>query len=134
MYQLSFDRCQYLLVKNVLTRQMPKEWYGAFIRRAYDGCILASKLAIQRDVMHRLLHGRVRVPEEQLQQVNAQDHLCRIRWPSSPSSWTIRCDQRQHLSPLHCQIHLDHKLALACALSEQLESRVGKAHLFDQSF
>lgn len=58
------------------------------------------------------MHGQVRVPEELLQQVNGQHHLCRKGWLSGLARWRMRCDQSQHLSPWNHQIHLVQKLRL----------------------
>ena len=89
-----------------------------------------GELLVQRNVVQGLFHGRIGVTKELLQQMVAQHYLCRKRRPTCFAHRRMRCNQRQQFSPRNHQIHLVQKLTLTRALGGQLESGVGKAHLF----
>jgi hypothetical protein len=131
--QLGIDGDQYLLTQSVLFEQMAKAQDDALIGQASDARIQVRKSAVQRDVVKGLFHGRTRVPEELLHQVNSQQHFCGKRRLSCLAHWRMRRDQRQQLCPRNHQIHLVQKRTFAGAFGDQLESRVGKAHLFHGS-
>jgi hypothetical protein len=70
------------------------------------------------------------VPEELLQQVNAQHHFGGKRRTPRLACRRMRRYQGQQLGPRYHQVHLIQELTLARALGDQLESGAGKAHLF----
>ena len=117
----------------VLFQQMSEAQDGAFVRQSCDADVEPGKLAVQRDVVQRFFHGRVGVTKELLQQMNAQHHLGGKRRPTCLARRRMWRNQRQQLRPRDHQVHLVKKLTLARALGDQLESGVGKAHLFHGS-
>ena len=131
--QFGVDRCQYLLPQSVLFEQMAKAQDGALIGQACDAHIQVCKLAVKGDVVQGLFHGGVRVPEELLQQVNAQHHLGGKRRAACLARRRMWRNQHQQLRPRNHQIHLVQKLTLARAFGDQLESSLGKTHLFHGS-
>ena len=128
--QLGVDGGQNLLAQLVLFEDVAKPQDGALIGQPGDARIQPGKLAVQRDVIQGLFHGRVRVAKQLLQQVDAQHHLGGEWWAPCLARRRMRCNQRQQLRPRDHKVHLVQKLTLARALGDQLESTVGKAHLF----
>ena len=128
--QFGIDSRQYLRAQVVLLEHVSKAQDGAFIRQSGDARIELGKLAVQRDVMQCLFHGRVGMPKELLQQMNAQHHLSGKRWAPRLASRCMRRNQGQQLRPRNHQVHLIQKLTLARALGDKFESGGGKANLF----
>ena len=75
----------------------------------FAGIASESRFFERTDKMYEAegpFHGRNRLPEKLLQQVNTQLHHCRNRWPTHRVGWSMLCDQSQQLSPRAHQIHL----------------------------
>jgi len=128
--QFGIDSRQYLRAQVVLFEHVPKAQDGTLIGQPGDASIEFGKLAVQRDVMQGLFHGRVGVAKELLQQMNAQHHLSGKRRAPRLASRCMRCNQGQQLRPRYDQVHLVQKFTLARALGHKFESGGGKADLF----
>ena len=121
---------QYLHAQVVLLKHVPKAQDGAFIGQAVDAGIELGKFAVQRDVVQSFFHGRVGVPEELLQQMDAKHRLGGKRCTPRLAGRCMRSNQGQLLRPMNDRVHLVQELTLARALGDKLESGVGKAELF----
>ncbi len=109
---------------------MPKAQDGALVWQSGDARIQLGKLAVQRDVMQGLFHGRVGIRKVLLQQMNAQHHLSgKWRAPRLASS-CMRRNQGQQLRARNRQVYLFQGFALASAFGHKFESGGGKADLF----
>jgi hypothetical protein len=128
--QFGIDSRQYLRAQVVLLEHVSKAQDGALVGQPGDTRIQLGKLAVQRDVMQGLFHGRVGVSKELLQQMNAQHHLSGKWRAPRLASRCMRRNQGQQLRPRNHQVHLIQKLTLARALGDKLESGGGKADLF----
>ena len=128
--QLGIDSRQYLGAQVVLHEHVSKAQDGALVGQSGDARIELGKLAVQRDVMQGLFHGRVGVSKELLQQMNAQHHLSGKRRAPRLASRCVWGNQPQELRPRNHQVHLIQKLTLARALGDKFESGGGKADLF----
>ena len=80
--------------------------------------------------MQGLFHGRVGMPKELLQQMNAQHHISGKRRAPRLASRCVRRNQPQQLRPRNHQVHLIQKLTLSRSLGHKFESGGGKADLF----
>jgi len=127
------DRGQQLSAQVVLFEQVTKAQDRAFIGQAGDAPIELRKLAVQRDVMQSLFHGRIRQTKPLLQEVNAQHGLDGKGWTAAFGARARRCkrlDQTHQFPPRNNKAHLIEKHTLARALGDKLESAAGKADLF----
>ena len=116
--------------------QMPKTQNGALIRQAVNSHIQTSKLAVQRHVVERLFHGRIRQTEPLLQEVDAQHRFhCKWRAPAFRAGCgCIRRNDCHQIRPRHDLLHLTQEHTLSRAPRLQLKTaHGGKAHLFHAS-
>jgi len=102
--QFGIDSRQYLRAQVVLLEPVSKAQDCAFIRQSGDARIELGKLAVQRDVMQGLFHGRVGVSKELQQQMNAQHHLSGKRRALRLASRRMRRNQGQQLRPRNHQV------------------------------
>ena len=128
-HQPGVDASQNLRRQLVLLQQVAKAQDGAFVGQAGEAGIQVCELAVQRDVVQRLFHGRVGVAKELLQQVNAQHGLQRKGRAPCLARWRVRRNEREQVRPWDDLIHLVQEHPLARALVSQLESALGKADL-----
>lgn len=89
------DDDQYLLAQSMRFVQVLEPQDGTLVGQARDTCIQMCKLAVRRDVVQRLFHGRITTVKELLQQVNARRHLRRKRRAPRRALWRVRRNQRQ---------------------------------------
>ena len=129
--QRGIDGGQDLYAEVVGFEQMAKAQDGAFIGQVLLSHVQADKLTVQRRVVQRFFHGRVRQVEPLLQAVDAQHGLHREGRASAfgAARRCVRRNQRHQLGPRHHQVHLIKELTLARALGLALESSAVQAHL-----
>ncbi len=128
--ELGVDRLQNLRAQVVRFEQVAKPQDGALVGQAGDACIEPGKFAVQRDVVQGFFHGRIGVPEELLQQVNAQHDLEGERRTPGLAAGRIWGDQGEQFRPRDHLVHLVEKFPLARALHSKLKSGHSKADLF----
>ncbi len=87
-----------------------------------------GKFEVQRDVVQGFFRVPIGMPEELLQQLNAQHDLGGKGWPVCLAGWHMRGEQGEQLGPRNHPVHLVEKFPLA--LRRTLESGLGKADLF----
>ena len=121
---------QQLDAEVVFFQQMAEPQDGGLIGQTPNAGVQVGKLAVQRNVLQCLFHGRIRQAKPLLQEVNAQ-HGVHRKWRALRLARRCeRLDQRNQLAPRNNQIHLVKKFALACYLGDQLKPAGGKAFLF----
>ena len=130
--QRGVDGGQQLSAQVVRFEQVAKAQDRAFIGQAGDARIELRKLAVQRDVMQSLFHGRIRQTKPLLHEANTQQGEHRKRRPTGLARRRMRLNQRDQCGPRHQRVHLSEKFTLARALGDKLESAAGKAFLFHQ--
>ena len=116
-----------------IVQQVAKAQDRALVAQSVDVGLQMRKLLVLQDVVHGLCRSQVGVTKKLLQQMNAQNHFCGTRWPpcfARRRMWRNQCQQR---SLGGNQVHFVQKNTLARVLGGQLESSVGKAHLFHGS-
>ncbi|CQR41666.1 conserved hypothetical protein [Thiomonas sp. CB3] len=131
--ELGVDRLQDLRAQVVRFEQVAKPQDGALVGQARGADIKLGKFAVQRDVVQGLFHRRIGVPEELLQQVNAQHDLGGKRRPAGLACGRMWRDQGQQLRPRNHPVHFVEKFPLARALRSKLKSGRSKADLFHLS-
>lgn len=131
--EFGVDGGQDLLAQPVFFDQMPNAQDRDLIGQLHDPRIQVRKLLVQRDVVKGLFHGRIGVIKKLLQQMDAQHHLGGKLRPACLARRRMWRNQRQQISPRYHQVHLVQKHTLARAFGDQLESGLGKSHLFHGS-
>jgi hypothetical protein len=80
--------------------------------------------------MQALFNGRVGVPKELLQQMDAQHHFKRKGRAPVITCRGVRRNQGQQITPRRNGIHLGQQLTLSRDFGSQLKSDGGEAYLF----
>jgi hypothetical protein len=124
------DGGQQLSAQVVRFEQAAKAQDRAFIGQAVDARIKFRKLAVQRDVMQSLFHGRILQTKPLLHEVNTQQGEHRKRRATCLARWRMRLNQRDQRGPRHHRVHFSEQFTLA--LGDKLKLAVGKAFLFHQ--
>lgn len=127
--QLGIDGGKDLSCQLVPLQEVSKAQDGAFVGQAGDARVQVGELSVQGNVVQGFFHRRVGVPEELLQQVNAQHRLQRKGRAPRLACRRVRCNQRQKIKPWDDGIHLIEECTLARPLGGKFKSACGKAHL-----
>ena len=107
-------------------------WKGlgrCFRRAERHATIQRGKHPVQRDFVQRFFHGRIGVPGELLQPVNAQHHINGKRRVPRLGPRRLRRNRGPQLEPRNDLVHLVHEFAPALELGYQLDSGACKAYL-----
>jgi len=128
--QFGVNAVQDLWRQAVDFQEMAKAQDGGLIGDAGHARVQVGKLPVQGYVMQALFHGRVGVPKELLQSMDAQHHLKRKgREPVLACRGVLR-NQGQQITPRRNGIHLGQYLTLSRDFGGQLKSSGGEAYLF----
>ena len=122
------DQLQNLRPELVLLQQATKPQDRRLVGQATIP-VQARKFTEQRDVVQRLLHGRVAQREPLLHEVNAQHRLHSKGRATSLAFGPKRRDQLDQCRPRHHSAHLVQKLALARSFRRQVQTQVGLLHV-----
>lgn len=131
--QSGIDGGEQLQAQVVGFERMAKSQNSAFVRQACSPRVKSCKFTVQRRVVQRFFHGRVRQAIELLQDVDAQHGLHGKRGASAFGARTAGregLNQTHQRCPGHYHVHLGEQHAFARALGDKLESGGGKADLF----
>jgi len=128
--QFGVDAVQDLWGQAVDFQEMAKAQDGGLIGDAGHARVQVSKLPVQGYVMQALFHGRVGVPKELLQQMDAQHHLKRKGRAPVLAYRGVRRNQSQQTIPRRNGIHLGQQLTLSRDFDGQLKSGGGEAYSF----
>ena len=128
--QFGVDAVQDPRSQAVGLQEMAKAQDGGLIGDAGHARVQVGKLPVQGYVMQALFHGRVGVPKELLQQMDAQHHLKRKGRAPVLACRGVRRNQGQQITPRRNGIHLGQQLTLSRDFGGQLKSGGGEAYLF----
>ncbi|SPC23932.1 conserved hypothetical protein [Cupriavidus taiwanensis] len=112
----------------VLLQQVTEPQDGALVGQPHRPVVQPGELPIQRHVVQRFFHRRVRQAEPLLKEVDAQHCLDRERGTAALAFRGVRSDQHHQIGPWHHTVHLVQEFALAGALGRQVQSKVSLFH------
>jgi GalNAc-alpha-(1->4)-GalNAc-alpha-(1->3)-diNAcBac-PP-undecaprenol alpha-1,4-N-acetyl-D-galactosaminyltransferase len=113
--------------------QVSKPQDSALVGQPHSARIQSGELAVERDIVQGLFHGRVRQAKPLLREVDAQHRLHCKGGASTFGARANRCvrlDQSHQLRPRHHQAQFIEKHTFAHALRHKLEYSGGKVDLF----